>query len=1042
MQNEYPAWLYSFSTALETEFVGRKALLKQIHDDLLDPTPGPRVITVQSGGGYGKTFLLKKVLTEASMAGQVTQKHIIDLYHLTNHTPDLLAHSIIQSLTIPDQIDQESYLREWSKLNLLRIKNAIKDFTSQNNRMLDAFLDIMQSLSKNQRVVLTLDTLERLAYLRDASRNRINTWDWLLSTLPEDRWGNVTLILAGRPQAYLLFNDLSRMGSRIQLKSYEVPEFDLDDRMEYFDAVANAASRIKETEPDAEPIERIIRGLVDEGLAEKYAALEGRPILLSLLIHALCLDAVFDPTRPITSDEDSREILEKKVVTHLVDAPGIGDTIRALGRLRKGADRYLLAQVTGETPECAWERLRQIERLSFIKRLPDEERYFLHDEMYAILDRHIYQGQHRGKDRREQDIAEYAIREYYREKIESLPANVVAYRHKRNEPVDKKITEEDAHDFSIQMLRREEAMAEALYYHLRHNPVRGFRYYYRFMRIAFRSADTSFAALLMADLLSFSKEYQAGGVSIEEGLVLPPELIRGELLLYPVFRRYFEKDYSGCLDEIEILEDRYANLFNPDDRLGLYANLLIWKSYCLQSLEQNRDSDLSRNLLQARECIDEAIWRLDHLIREWGVDAGEDPYNDRLVSDARIWYLIASRALAAYIRASFFWGRGELGEALENYRVSVSYWRRVDVLNELAASINDYAFALSEKGLYNTAYRLMMKSCLELRLIYGTSYQMALSLNTLGIILMRQGKYSEAIEKSREALKMARAVADRRVEGLVLIALAEEHRRKATSGTIDQSIDQKKQFLIQARKYARRALTIFTNMEGQKLRQVEAQIEVGCACRDLVRVSGHQMPAEEQKKLIQEGHEALQQAYQDARELNQYREIDALVNLAWLGHYSRDLELQLENDRRAMRELEALTYEQRLAHPEREVSPAPLLWTLLGKLYSLRGITRMDLFKECQKKHGEWQSYLSEAVRMFAEGLQYSAKFSTEYLGLRQAEDTIYERMMRLNKHEMKVVREVISEFEKQLRTLPDELEEDEHCLLYNLLRDHGLLSD
>ena len=87
---------------------------------------------------------------------------------------------------------------------------------------------------------------------------------------------------------------------------------------------------------------------------------------------------------------EARETLESQIVSRLRAIPVLGETIVALGRLPKGADREILAALLDITEEEARDRLQRVQSLSFVKIRPQDQRVFLHDEVYAILQRQVY----------------------------------------------------------------------------------------------------------------------------------------------------------------------------------------------------------------------------------------------------------------------------------------------------------------------------------------------------------------------------------------------------------------------------------------------------------------------------------------------------------------------------------------------------------------------------------------------------------------------------------------------------------------------------
>ena len=192
---------------------------------MLRPETGPQVIALTGDGGIGKTRLLNAALTQAASVAQVSAAgHVVDLDHVQTHTASGLAREIADVLNASNDLfpiyDRER--RNFERLNLLGQGVGVKE---QRDRMLGAFVDDLRALAQTRRVVIALDTAERYVYgLNDLPitiKQTAEAWTWLINALPQ--CGNVVLLIAGRPVAKTLLDDLT--GRPIHVTELTVDDF-------------------------------------------------------------------------------------------------------------------------------------------------------------------------------------------------------------------------------------------------------------------------------------------------------------------------------------------------------------------------------------------------------------------------------------------------------------------------------------------------------------------------------------------------------------------------------------------------------------------------------------------------------------------------------------------------------------------------------------------------------------------------------------------------------------------------------------------------
>jgi hypothetical protein len=887
----------------------------------------------------------------------------------------------------------------------MRLSGEVAEVADQRVRTLDAFNSDMKALTAHQRVVLALDTAERLVYgmaqTTTPETQMAESWHWLLQSLTQ--WGNVALLLAGRPdETQPLRHQLNETLNRAAIE-IPVEGFSEEESLAYFNEVAQVAqaegnhevaSRVAQLPPEA------------RRLAHLYA--RGKPILLALLIDHLSvaeqvpdlLRTPFDEAlRKMKSDPDRVQAqLEEQLVQRLVETRQFGYTFLALGRLAKGTNAELLAKILDISPDETQARLNEVRRLSFVKVRPADERVFLHDEMYALLQRWVYDNPH---DAAERDRVAKLVQDYYDEQV----ARVRQDLDKLYAPVE--VGGKDRLDLPrlAEVHARQQALqTELVYYRLRHEPVRGFQRYYRYTREAILSGNTSFYVQLQAEMLAFLAEQDRNGkgrASLLNGL--ERDVVLGEMALQPVMRAWAGGEYEGALAAANALRQsgaRRAAIRTPINEAALNA----WEAYALIYLGGEA------NLNLAWQKLDVAIESL----------SASTASTTREMSEAQLWRARAALAFAYRVRGYLKRSRGFMQGAVGDYSLATALWREVNVQIELATALNDMGFAMAELG-YWTDARALVNEAFEIRTRFGYRSLAGLSRNTLALIDLREGNYITAIERAERALLLFRALGDERGVGLALIALAEAQRRY--SGTpLVPDLEVKVDYLREARDYAREALAIFER-RGETIRQVETLIEEGCACRDWVRVRRERpSPRDNIERLITEGDHALRRAAKLAGAAILYRQVDALVNLAWLGFFGGRDDLLDEAARAAEA---AIPAEYRInkgsGKPDVPMDQAQvLLWPQLGKLHTLYGHQAHARYLEAKRTSGTGllASPLLDVAHHYTLGLEYSALYGEDYRDIRRAKDEIHDRLKSLQRDfgfkEVKTIARQVNEVERE----------------------------
>lgn len=979
------------------DLVGREELRRQIANAITEPGRDLRIVFLTGEGGIGKTRLLQEVLDLARSQRQVkAARELLDFYHIQNHTANGLVDAIYGLLGPLDEPfhEYEKAHRAWERA---RLTGEVSGLREQREAVLDAFAKDFSGLVASQRVVLAMDTAERLVYglgtgEGETSEQIAEVWGLLIDMVR--KWQNVTLLVAGRKQANSLRDHLGAHANGA-LKTLEVEPFSLDESQAYFAAVAQQV-RTQGRDRTAVTIENMAShyGYIAHHLAG------GKPILLALILEEIAFGGVLpDLIRaygPGTQPEEAelagqRTQLEASLFDRLMGNSDYGELIRSLGRAPKGVDADLLAHLLEIDRRDAERRLARLRegRLSFVKVRPSDQRVFLHDEMYDLLYRHVYA---KPANSYEANKAAAAIKTYYTEKLS-------AWRTRLDEiwrPVEIEGKDRiDRQRLAEELARGQALMSEIVYYRLRHQPEAGFRRYYRYMREAVLGGDILLDIQLQVELKTY----------MEAGGKLAPDVINGIILMRPLVRAFAEQDNKEVVEEAEQARIEKAAILGGSPINA--ASLATWEASARIYLGGED------NLRAAFEDLDEAIEEVSSEIRSPAL-ARTGHWQ---------WRAQAVLALAYRVRAYGRWTQGAMEIAEKDYREAVTLFRRLNFQVELATALNDLGFVLAERGEWDDA-RAVASEAYGIRRRLGHRVTMAMSQNTLAAIDMLDGNYERAIDGAEKALAIFRALENKRGTGFALRTLAESGRRHSGTDFVPDP-ERKIENLRKARDYAREALQIFTE-SPERLRLVQAHLEIGCACRDWVRVRmEHPSPRDNVDDLVVVSQAQLQKAANLAKEVDLIRHVDALVNLAWLGLYAGRVEIFREGIEAA----ELVIFPE--GRPEKFVDwkdqvpdERKRIWAQLGKLHVLFGHGALYALSKRSEKGDEYEDFwlrrysptspLADAAYYYTVSLWCDAHYGKEYRDLQRAKAEIQARFLALESFQRKAFVEAIAEIETE----------------------------
>ena len=847
------------------ELVGRKDIINEILSTIRDQER-PYIVYLEGMGGSGKTFLLRHALKNArGMAGVRVASPLVDLYHTQVSTVAGLVDELCLALS-PERQEFPKYRAAIAKLEeaLSSAPDQSKQVQALREEAANAFLDDYSELEKRERILLALDTTEKLALQESpisgdlAVETKLDTLDWLLDQfLP--RLTNSVILLAGRPSKgrRTLSIELPSIGPEY-IKHDELRGFNEEEAIDYFSAEVATLKELNEeraaatidnlTEDDRQAI---FYSLCDEGAPPNVP-----PILLAMTIDHVVIAQKSAPSllrspeqaRALTAEERQqiRQDLTASIVTKLQEEHGPYDKIvTTLSQLRKGATVDLLSDLMDEPKAWIEKAFETLDHISFIKRREsrDEKRYFLHDEVYAMLQKH-------GDDEGPALERLYTrLKTYYGDQIKDLRTKIDNLYVPQAEGHEIR----DARRLVKAQRELREAIINDVHYRLRERAADGFQRYFHHAENAVGANDDLLGSMLRTEMRAFRLEVGLlasgdtyDGLSFDD--ILADEAVRWIAWLWT------RAEYKKALVVAEQLkgttEEPHENLKRIIDKGDLLAKAALDSWHGLQLVEDGK-------ITQGQSLIEKAIEQLHPPQRE-----------DR-------WLGILANA---YNWLGYtFNQQGRSHPAIDAYQKAIRLWRPLGFVDALARSLNNQAFALALIGDFDRARRIGQEAQ-HLRESQGPSLASGLSKNTRAEIEIRANNPNDAIIHAEAALDLFTALESERERGMALRALAEAERRASYSFT-NRQLQRTEALLDQAETHAADAIEAYKRSGSSPARLAEAYIEQGCLCRARFR----QDASAQKQSYFEQAEKSLQKAVKIAQESDLIQlQLDAMINLLWL----------------------------------------------------------------------------------------------------------------------------------------------------------------
>ncbi len=371
-------------------FIGREDELTQI-EQLIREWETRRVLCIHGPGGIGKTRLLEEAHRRyiGDEGTPVLVADIIDFDDRTLHVPENVELQIMQRLTGEEF---EPYLRsllDWRKMQAAGVSAGALE--QQDERVRQALVDNFNQVSSERRVVLLLDTIEKV--------KGIEVWNRLGDLILASK--NALFLLAGRRAKDLWASLHPQLGEDAQLIELQPLE-------------ARAGRQYLEQK------QRQLYITLEPDLANKLLLLaQGRPILIDLAVEWLARDLPLDwltessqeelesltPTDMVQRQKD----FEIQLVSHITQIRTPMDRLTLIMSRVYPLDVEMIVELLKLSKDEAGTLFKEAQTYVFVKSLPDG-RISLHDEVRRMVGDYVWPEVDSDGDRQRHDsrlAAEY-----------------------------------------------------------------------------------------------------------------------------------------------------------------------------------------------------------------------------------------------------------------------------------------------------------------------------------------------------------------------------------------------------------------------------------------------------------------------------------------------------------------------------------------------------------------------------------------------------------------------------------------------------------
>jgi hypothetical protein len=965
--------LVEFTGARRIPLVGRLDHLQEAERRI--GRGGVHLLYFEGNGGIGKTSLLEAILERSqwkgraeTLSGCCVAHEVIDLAHVDAYTPEGMIRRIMEVLGKWFFQEAQSLLPALERAKLAGDSAAI---ARAERALQTAFFEELAELSKDG-VVLAFDTLEVLDQEHDpfldelgARAPVLSAARWLFDAFLPVLQGNILVVLAGRSRAVVPKLELLReRNDRILTRHVELEPFDLDETREYLKAVAQAEGR----RGDGDAAERLWSWAEERGDLLHYLS-GGRPLLLALVSELIARDWPLPQAFEKPLEELCRQPvefwwpeIERALVAriHQTAAP-LGPTLRALAWLRKGATPELLAQLLDLTnADGTWDFYRatgyldQAAQLAIVKVRPGDRRVFLHDEMYALLDRYVLQE----SSEDERDVVYGTILTHYRELTHSLQQRAEHPSHLAG---------------SVHTLLRQ-AYIEEMHYQLCYSPPAGFAMYFWLAEEALSAGDVEMDTFVRSEFMRTLSMLRESEIFLGS---IPREASLDMAVRWGARAVALQRDPEAALKILELVRQQWTKDAGKVELPWAHFQL----HWALAKIRRASGDDW----LDAKEILTGVVETLERTL----AFPPENP-----VITARHWRAKITKSLALNNLGYLDHQQGRFPEAVDHLRESAILQRSLG-LSTLVSTLTDLAYAMAMTGQFHHA-RLMAEEAERLAQRCGRTSLLAVALNVRAFVEGLDHHYQVALRYADRALQAAAQLPGDRISGLSYLARARAYRYLWSSLSEDERA-QEAGLLDEALASATQAVGLLRSSAADR---VGALLERGCIYREQARWQQAQGKATEAAETAHKSEADLERVTVLAAALNLPREQSlAWTDLGWLGYYlgkTEDVEEALQQAYQPL-PAEYLFPEEGslppMAEREQKKEAALPFWSALGKAEMLKANLALDQAL-AHSTNGHHQENLRAAAKHITLSLAYDELVGDSHFELTRAEEGLHSRIV------------------------------------------------
>ena len=468
--------------------IGREKELFLIKNLIVDGD-ARNTLCIHGPGGIGKTKLLQQAYEIYRIGDNLLLPPIFDF-----DDPFLF---VMQSAEeeIAARLDKDrqyfsTYFEELDKRRRMELSEVSREeLELQISDVRETFLNCYHNLASQKRIVLLLDTVEKLQEDRER-------WDHLVQLIPTLR--NTLVILAGR-RGLEVWDTLARVLGEEHIAFVELEGFTLEQANQYLDQWPIG----KWIEPD---------------LREKIHFLsKGRPILIDLAIDWLSHDLPLpelvkmslQEIKSLESDrlEQLREQFEEALVRVILSlTEPIYLAVLDMAYVYRRFDVEILSYLLSLSSEEATQMIEELSGLSFVKSRPGGI-YILHDEMRRMVYEYVWPKYDPFVMQRQR--LSQAMSRYYDPRLAEVRAQIESAHRERINAIKEKdpIREQKAYE-EIERLGKQCTILEAehLFHTLRADPQKGADAFVEAFEWA-REYKADALGLLVREIEDFEKDH-------------------------------------------------------------------------------------------------------------------------------------------------------------------------------------------------------------------------------------------------------------------------------------------------------------------------------------------------------------------------------------------------------------------------------------------------------------------------------------------------------------------------------------------------------